>query len=58
MRRKLFQRRVLDVLASDLEALRAKLGQDDPEVIAAFTKIGARLTALGADEQNPIPPTP
>ena len=43
-------------VASDLAALRDQVANLDPAVAAQFQPILDRLTALGADPQNPVPP--
>jgi len=43
-------------VASDLAALRDQVANLDPAVAAQFQPILDRLTALGADPSDPIPP--
>jgi len=43
-------------VASDLAALRDQVANLDPAVAAQFQPILDRLTELGADPQNPVPP--
>ena len=46
-----------DEIASDLEALRAQVSNVDAVTADKFTPIVERLRALGADPENPVPPT-
>jgi len=46
-----------NAVAVKLQAL-ADANQDDAELNAALTALADRLTGLGADPQNPVPPEP
>jgi len=45
-------------IAADLAALRDAVAGNDAATAAKFTPLLDRLTALGADPQNPVPPAP
>lgn len=46
-----------DEIANDLEALRAQVSGLDATTAEKFTPLVERLRALGADPQNPVPPS-
>ena len=46
-----------DEIASDLEALRTEVGNLDSATADKLTPLVDRLRALGADPENPVPPS-